>query len=168
MRFTSGQRRKAALTFQLTCCLSAAMASLAVQAAPSAAAPAVSRPSTMSWNEPTVRVAAVAAATPAPRPYPYPECVNPTHQMSHDDVVHCWAPLFNQYSDWDHDVAGWVIWCESRGDAGVVNPWGYAGLFQLSNGPTDPAANVRSAHDDYFAHSGWAPWAQSESCWGSR
>jgi hypothetical protein len=68
-----------------------------------------------------------------------------------------WADLINQYP-WPTDTASRVMMCESRGDANAYNPRsGATGLFQILNGPFDPAQNVALAFQMWQSR-GWQPW----------
>lgn len=75
-----------------------------------------------------------------------------------------WADLINQYP-WPRDVAYRVMMCESGGNANAYNPRsGATGLFQILNGPFDPAQNVARAFAMWQGR-GWQPWRSSASCW---
>ena len=69
----------------------------------------------------------------------------------------CWWGLISQY-DWNDEYAFNVMWCESTGNPNAKNSRSTAtGLFQILNGPYDPEANVRLAHQMYSKR-GWQPW----------
>ena len=74
-----------------------------------------------------------------------------------------WHALIDQYP-WDDAVAYRIMMCESEGNANAHNPSGANGLFQILNGPFDPAANVATAYRMY-SQRGWQPWTSSRSCW---
>lgn len=69
----------------------------------------------------------------------------------------CWDGLIAQYN-WNTTTAFNIMWCESRGNPNAKNPRSTAtGLFQILNGPYDPAANVKLAYEMYSKR-GWQPW----------
>lgn len=69
----------------------------------------------------------------------------------------CWMGLIAQYN-WDDERAFSVMWCESTGNPNARNRYSTAtGLFQILDGPTDPVANVRLAHQ-MWSKRGWQPW----------
>lgn len=68
-----------------------------------------------------------------------------------------WADLINQYP-WPTGTAYRIMMCESGGDANAYNARsGATGLFQILNGPFDPAANVAMAFR-MWQQRGWQPW----------
>jgi hypothetical protein len=68
-----------------------------------------------------------------------------------------WADLINQYP-WPTGTAYRIMMCESGGNANAYNPRsGATGLFQILNGPFDPAANVATAFR-MWQQRGWQPW----------
>ena len=68
-----------------------------------------------------------------------------------------WADLINQYP-WPTATAYRIMMCESGGNANAYNPRsGATGLFQILNGPFDPAANVALAYR-MWQKRGWQPW----------
>lgn len=76
-----------------------------------------------------------------------------------------WAHLVGRYA-WPVGTACAVLACESRGNPNARNRSSSAtGLFQILNGPADPAANVAQAYAMWSAR-GWQPWNASRSCWG--
>lgn len=108
----------------------------------------------VAWNPPATTTTTTTApprrvsrqATPRPRPKPRPP-------------GNCWGwgHLVFAY-DWPHSTACAVLGCESRGDPNARNPRSSAtGLFQILNGPTDPAANVALAYQ-MWRRRGWQPW----------
>lgn len=79
--------------------------------------------------------------------------------------VEQWRPLVASYPDWSVDLMLRVMWCESRGNPNADNPRSTAnGLFQILDGPFDPAANVSLAHSMWSSR-GTQPWSASRSCW---
>lgn len=75
-----------------------------------------------------------------------------------------WSALINQYP-WPTGTAYRIMMCESGGNANALNrSSGATGLFQILNGPSDPAANVATAFRMYQSR-GWQPWNASRSCW---
>jgi HAMP domain-containing protein len=64
---------------------------------------------------------------------------------------------------WDVSVACRILWCESRGDPNARNGR-HVGLFQIADGPADPAANVALAAS-MWSRRGWQPWDASRRCW---
>jgi hypothetical protein len=100
-------------------------------------------------------------ATTAAKPKAKPPATAPatTSQCSSSKVAAhaCWDGLLAQYS-WNTTTAFNIMWCESHGNPNAKNPRSTAtGLFQILNGPYDPAANVKLAYDMY-AKRGWQPW----------
>jgi soluble lytic murein transglycosylase-like protein len=73
-----------------------------------------------------------------------------------------WSDLISQYA-WDVAVACKVMWCESRGNPNARNGR-HVGLFQIANGPFDPAENVALAYS-MWSKRGWQPWSASQKCW---
>jgi hypothetical protein len=68
-----------------------------------------------------------------------------------------WGHLVFAY-DWPHSTACAVLGCESGGNPNAKNRRSSAtGLFQILNGPYDPAANVALAYRMWRAR-GWQPW----------
>jgi hypothetical protein len=68
-----------------------------------------------------------------------------------------WADLINQYP-WPTQTAYRIMMCESGGNANAYNARsGATGLFQILNGPFDPAANVAMAFR-MWQQRGWQPW----------
>jgi hypothetical protein len=68
-----------------------------------------------------------------------------------------WADLINQYP-WPTQTAYRIMMCESGGNANAYNARsGATGLFQILNGPFDPAANVATAFR-MWQQRGWQPW----------
>ena len=68
-----------------------------------------------------------------------------------------WADLINQYP-WPTGTAYRIMMCESGGNANAYNARsGATGLFQILNGPFDPAANVAMAFR-MWQQRGWQPW----------
>lgn len=68
-----------------------------------------------------------------------------------------WLHLVSAY-DWPVATACAVLGCESGGNPNARNSRSSAtGLFQILNGPTDPAANVALAYRMWRAR-GWQPW----------
>ena len=89
------------------------------------------------------------------------------------------VPAGGGVEQWRSLVAAWfppdevdkalrVLWCESRGDAGNISPYGDSGLFQIaprwhydkkqeSESWFDPTVNVRVAHQIWLDQ-GWLPW----------
>jgi hypothetical protein len=68
-----------------------------------------------------------------------------------------WADLINRYP-WPTQTAYRIMMCESGGDANAYNSRsGATGLFQILNGPFDPAANVATAFR-MWQQRGWQPW----------
>lgn len=68
-----------------------------------------------------------------------------------------WSHLINQYP-WPADQAYRIMMCESGGNANAYNPRsGATGLFQILNGPFDPAENVALAFR-MWQQRGWQPW----------
>jgi hypothetical protein len=68
-----------------------------------------------------------------------------------------WADLINQYP-WPTQTAYRIRMCESGGNANAYNARsGATGLFQILNGPFDPAANVAMAFR-MWQQRGWQPW----------
>ncbi|GIV00823.1 MAG: hypothetical protein KatS3mg014_2438 [Actinomycetota bacterium] len=65
---------------------------------------------------------------------------------------------------WDVATACRILWCESRGDPAARNGR-HVGLFQIADGPADPAGNVALAAS-MWSRRGWQPWAASRRCWG--
>lgn len=73
-----------------------------------------------------------------------------------------WMSLVARH-DWDVQVACRILWCESGGDQNARNGR-HVGLFQIADGPADPAENVALAHRMYQRR-GWQPWEASRRCW---
>lgn len=75
-----------------------------------------------------------------------------------------WQELVGAY-DWDVGTACRVLWCESRGDPNARNGR-HHGLFQIADGPFEPAQNVALAHS-MWQRRGWQPWDASRRCWAA-
>jgi hypothetical protein len=108
---------------------------------------------------PTTVAPAPVATTAKPKPKP-PATVPSTtsHCSTSKAAAHaCWDGLIAQYP-WNTTTAFNIMWCESRGNPNAKNPRSTAtGLFQILNGPLDPAANVKLAYEMYSKR-GWQPW----------
>jgi hypothetical protein len=113
---------------------------------------------------PTTLPPAPTTAKPAPttaKPKPKSPATVPaqTSQCSTSKAAAhaCWDGLIGQYN-WNTTTAFNIMWCESRGNPNAKNPRSTAtGLFQILNGPYDPAANVKLAYEMYSKR-GWQPW----------
>jgi hypothetical protein len=73
-----------------------------------------------------------------------------------------WLDLVDDHP-WDVATACRILWCESRGDPNARNGR-HVGLFQIADGPADPAANVALAAS-MWSRRGWQPWDASRRCW---
>jgi hypothetical protein len=104
------------------------------------------------------RVEALERARSAPPSSPGPRAGAPRPP----DGCAGWATLVGRH-DWPTDVACRVLWCESRGDPDARNGR-HVGLFQIADGPADPAENVALAHA-MWQRRGWQPWEASRRCW---
>ena len=70
-----------------------------------------------------------------------------------------WSHLINQYP-WPTQTAYRIMMCESGGDPNAYNARsGATGLFQILDGPRDPAENVALAFRMWQSR-GWQPWRQ--------
>lgn len=110
---------------------------------------------------PTTTTPPPPPTTAKPKPVVRPPATVPssTSQCSSSKAAAhaCWDGLLAQYS-WNTTSAFNVMWCESTGNPNAKNPRSTAtGLFQILNGPYDPAANVKLAYDMYSKR-GWQPW----------
>lgn len=122
--------------------------------APTTAPPTTEAPTTV---PPTTAAPKPAPKAAAPKPAPTVPSSHAQCSKSKAAARDCWMGLIAQY-DWNDEYAFNVMWCESKGNPNARNPRSTAtGLFQILNGPIDPVANVRLAHQMYSKR-GWQPW----------
>jgi hypothetical protein len=123
------------------------------------ATPAMAQTPTTTTTVPPTTTAKPPPTTAKPKPKA-PATVPPqTSQCSTSKAAAhaCWDGLIGQYN-WNTTTAFNIMWCESRGNPNAKNPRSTAtGLFQILNGPYDPAANVKLAYEMYSKR-GWQPW----------